>query len=301
MTAWLALRVSRAALTPLRNTADAIATIDEKQLNRRIEMRDMPIELIPMCERMNQLLTRLERAFSQRKQFLADVAHELRTPTAAMLTTLELAVRRPRDHSALVESIQTSLADAKLLRRLIDTLMEQVRSDHLMDRGVIETIDVTALVRECVRAIEGLAAEKDVKVISDVPDECTITTQPDRLRSVLLNLLSNAVEYNRTGGTVRIALTRNNGGVELVVQDTGVGIPAEHLPHVFEPFYRADRAARNEQSHLGLGLFLVRSHVEAMGGNVTIESRTGEGTTLKVRLPIAAESSREPTEVASTN
>ena len=138
-------------------------------------------------------------------------------------------------------------------------------------------------IKEYVRAIEGLASEKEVKVISDVPDECVITTQPDRLRSVLLNLLSNAVEYNRVGGTVRIALTRENGEIDLVVQDTGVGIPAEHLPHVFEPFYRANRSARDEHSHLGLGLFLVRSHIEAMGGSVAIESRPGEGTTLRVR------------------
>ena len=119
-----------------------------------------------------------------------------------------------------------------------------------------------------------------------MPEQLPFLTQRDRLRSVLMNVLSNAVEYNKVGGTVRVRAYRDNGSLQLTIQDTGQGISAEQLPHVFEPFYRGGNDNRGDDpSHLGLGLFLVRSHVEALSGQCHIESRPGSGTVLQITLP----------------
>lgn len=286
-TGWVALKVSRTALRPLTETADVIAAIDEKNLSRRIEAQKLPIELVPMTNRLNEMLERLERVFSQRKQFLADAAHELRTPTAALLTTLEVALRRQRDQKAMHEAMESALADARLLRRLVDKLMEQARSDHALERARLEQLDLADLLRQCVATVEPMAREKQITLSATIPDQLSFVTQRDRLQSVILNLLSNAIEYNRPEGQIDISCTREQPDqpVIIAVRDTGAGIAPEHLPHIFEPFYRAQRETQGDNQHLGLGLFLVHSHIQALRGSCTIQSLPGQGTTVTVTLP----------------
>jgi len=285
-TGWVALKVSRHALLPLTRTAETIAAIDEKKLSQRIDEHKLPVELVPMTKRLNELLERLERVFSQRKQFLADAAHELRTPTAALLTTLEVSLRRQRDQRALQETIESALLDARLLRRLVDKLMEQARSDHALDRPVFEELDLAALLRNCLATVEPVASEKSVTVAAEIPEQMRFNTQRDRFQSIALNLLTNAIEYNRAGGTVELKCALVDGqGLSLSVRDSGQGISEEALPHVFEPFFRADRQKQGDTEHLGLGLFLVQSHIRALGGQCQIESKAGEGTTVHVQLP----------------
>ena len=287
-TAWLALKLSRAALRPVRETAEEIAQIDERNLSRRIDAAALPVELVPMAHRLNEMLERLEGVFRQRKQFLADAAHELRTPTAALLTTLEVSLRRPRDQAALMEAMHSGLADARRLRKLVEQLMEHARGEHVR-ADAIEPGDLVPLLRECAEIVSPLATDKGVGLVQELPESMGFATQRDRVRSVVLNLLSNAIEYNRPGGSVRLEANRlddDAGGVRIAVSDTGQGISPEQLPHVFEPFYRGGNGGRGDDpSHLGLGLFLVKSHVQALGGRCTVESRLGEGTTIVVVLP----------------
>jgi signal transduction histidine kinase len=284
-TAWLALKLSRAALRPLQKTGDVIAEIDEQNLERRINVDAMPVELVPMTRRLNEMLERLQRGFQQRKRFLADAAHELRTPTAALLTTLEVALRRPREQAALVEVMKSGLQDARRLRKLVEQLMEHARSEHLRGPESMQEADVPAMLRECVQIVQPLAREKNVSIAEELPSELPFVTQRERMRSIVLNLLSNAIEYNRVGGTVKLAAERDNGTLRLTVSDTGQGINPDQLPQVFEPFYRGGNGRGDDPEHLGLGLFLVRSHVDALHGKCEIDSQVGVGTTLKITLP----------------
>ena len=293
-TAWFALKLSRASLRPLRETADVIAQIDEQQLGTRIKTDNLPVELAPMAGRLNEMLARLHSVFQQRKQFLADAAHELRTPTAALLTTLEVALRRPRDQVALLEALQSGLADARRLRKLVESLMEQARGEQ-RSRGAPETVDIADLCRECVQLVTPLAQERQLTIKQELPDILNFLTERDRLRSVVLNLLTNAIEYNRPGGEISLKCAGENGELRISVADNGIGISAEQLPHVFEPFYRGGTAGRGDDAeHLGLGLFLVRSHITSLHGDVRIESTLGEGTTMHIRLP-------EPAGAAAAN
>jgi signal transduction histidine kinase len=281
----VAWHVSRAALRPLRQTADVIGTIDERKLDRRVEAAALPSELRPMAERLNEMLARLEREFAQRKQFLADTAHELRTPVAAILTHLEVTLRRPREAAALADALRTSLSDVQLLRRLVDALLEQVRSDRPMAAAQITRIDVSALLEQCATLADSLASAKNVQIVRKFPSGLRAHTQPVALQSIITNLLANAVEYSHADGCVELTCRLAGGQLELSVKDNGPGISPDVLPHIFQPFYRADGSHGSSEGHLGLGLFLVQSHARSMGGRCEVQSTVGAGSIFRVELP----------------
>lgn len=283
-TAVAARIISRAALAPLDTTADAIGQIDERHLDRRIGVDDLPEELRPMAERLNEMLERLQKGFDQRRQFLANAAHELRTPVAAVLTTLEVTLRRPRDAAALTNTLKNCLTDVRLLRSLIDTLMEHARGERAARDEERQRIDAAALLKHCAQLGAALGVERDITIADDIAGTLEVVTHPERLRSVAMNLISNAVAYSRPGGRVVVSAACRDKGLEFRVADSGQGIAAEDLPHIFEPFFRADKAHMNQTGHLGLGLFLVRTHLDALGGRCTVQSTPGVGSTFEVRI-----------------
>jgi signal transduction histidine kinase len=278
--------VSRAALRPLHDTADVIGEISPRNLDRRIKAERLPPELVPVATRLNEMLDRIERAYVQRHQFLADASHELRTPVAALVTTMEVSLRHPRQAEAYRATLESCLSDARLLRQLVERLMEQCRADELSHDEAVEEVDLAPLLGQCAQQASVLARENGVEVRRAIPDSVRVKTQPQRVRSIIGNLLSNAVEYNHPGGKVELSVHPNGHFIQFTVRDTGPGIAPEHLPHLFEPFYRADRARSVQPGHLGLGLSLVKSHVAALGGEVRVESTVGEGTAFHVALPV---------------
>jgi signal transduction histidine kinase len=303
----VAVAVARAALRPLNAAADVIGDIDERHLDRRIDADSLPPELRPAAVRLNGMLGRLESAFAQRKQFLADASHELRTPVAALVTTIEVALRRRRDADELTRTLETCLHDARHLKHLVHMLMEHARGEASAGSKAerYEPVDVAELLGDCADLAAALAVPKALRVERSLPDSAPFVTQPQRLRSVVTNLLSNAIEYNRPGGLVRLEARLAGGTLEVTVRDTGRGIAAEHLPHLFEPFYRVDEARRpgpansggaggGETPHMGLGLFLVDSHLKALGGRCTVQSEPGVGTTMHVTIPGAAPAAATP-------
>lgn len=281
----IAVPISRAALHPLRQTAETLRHIDERHLDQRIDVDALPIELQPVADRLNQMLGRIDLAFAQRKQFLADASHELRTPIAALVTTIEVALRRPRESADYVRTLKICLSDSRLLRQLVQTLLEHARSEAAPESP--ESFDAVALLNQCADVAEGLAGGRDIKLVRDLPARLEIESYPNRLRGIVMNLLGNAVEHNRAGGTVELHCEVRGSDLEVIVSDTGPGIPAEHIPHLFEPFYRAAQGEDEDQArqHMGLGLFLVDSHVKAMGGECRIDSEVGVGTSFHIRLP----------------
>jgi len=297
--AGVAVAVARAALRPLNDAADTIGQIDERRLDRRIDADSLPPELRPAAARLNDMLARLENAFAQRKQFLADASHELRTPVAALVTTVEVALRRRRDADELTRTLETCLHDARHLKHLVHVLMEHARGEASAAAHAerTEAVDAAELLGACADLAAALGVPKGVRVERALPASMPFVTQPQRLRSVVTNLLSNAIEYNQPGGLVRLEARLAGGALEVTVRDTGRGIAAEHLPHLFEPFYRADESRRGspasaadggETPHMGLGLFLVDSHLKALGGRCRVESEVGVGTTMHVTVPAAA-------------
>ncbi|MGH7213193.1 MAG: sensor histidine kinase, partial [Tepidisphaeraceae bacterium] len=289
--ALVAMKVSRVALRPLHETATAIGQIDERRLDRRIDPRKLPDELVPMAERLNAMLARLERVFTQRRRFLADAAHELRTPVAALLTTMEVALRRPREAAALTTTLNDCLSDARLLRTLVETLLEQARSEAGPGAHEVQTVDLSTLLDACCDVTDTAGRVRNIVVERGYAPGLRFRTEPTRLRSIVTNLLTNAVEYNRPDGAVRLTCELGGAGDELrlSVTDQGVGIGPEHLPHIFEPFYRGHSPSRTDGQHRGLGLFLVRSHLDALSGRCEVDSKVDDGTVFHITLPQSPE------------
>lgn len=321
-TAFAAYSVARAALRPMRDTADIIAAIDERSLNRRIDVARLPVELAPMGLRLNDLLARLELAFAQRRQFLADASHELRIPVAALVTTLEVALRRKRDSQDYVKSLDRCLTDARLLHQLVVGLLDQARSERFSDNPQLGPVLLSSLLQQCADVVAPLAERKGITLVRDLPEHVIVLSDEGLLRSAVVNLLSNAVEYTpgsaegREGrialsarvtencsetlpDVIRKAVTDELGGaprhVVIEVQDNGRGIEALHLPNIFEPFYRIDAVRSDSSQHLGLGLAVVRSNIRALGGDCRVENVPTGGCLFRITLPTVAMSSENST------
>ena len=282
----VSVKLARIALRPLGDAAAALSTVNETNLDRRVDQNALPPELRPMAGQLNRMLGRLQTAFEQRRRFVADASHELRTPTTAIITTMEVALRRPRTVVELQDTLNICLSEARHMRQLVQALLRQVVAEKDSSPEEISDFDASELVTQCTSLAQSLAREKDILLIGDVRGALPVRAEPSRFRSVVMNLLSNAIEYNSSGGWVEVSARLQGRSAEIRVKDDGPGISPEDLPHLFQPFYRTNRT-RLADGHLGLGLFLVESHVKAMGGECRVESAVGEGTTFCVRMPLA--------------
>lgn len=284
VTALVARRVAARATRPLADTAEAIGEIDEANLARRIDVASLPDELRPVGARLNEMLERLERSSAQRHRFMVDAAHELRTPVAALRTTIEVALDGPRADAA--RALERCLASARLLDRLVSLLTETLRDAPAAGDLPLTPVNAGRLVRDCAAQFEALAAQKRQTLVVDSPDDRPMESDPDKLRSIAINLIGNALEYTPEGGRVEVwAGVAGDGTWRLTVRDDGPGISAEHQRRVFDPFFRADAARQRRSSHLGLGLYLVQSHARRLGGTCTLRSEPGAGAEFTVGLP----------------
>jgi two-component system OmpR family sensor kinase len=300
LTAGVAAGVARSALRPVRALAGTIASIDEATVHRRLDPGVLPTELRPMAERLNQMLERLEVGIRQRKRFMADAAHELRTPVAAVLTSMEVALRRPRDAAALTRLMQASLTDLRALRRLVEAMLEQFRADAAGGAGEPAEVDLSALLDLCADNAAAAARAKGVDVRRDYRGDLRAVTDARRVRSIVANLVSNAVEYSPAGASVELGCdVAPDGGLTIAVRDNGPGIPDDAMPTLFQPFARGthggDGAGNGNggglgggDEHRGLGLYLVKCHAEALGGSCGVSPVPGGGTEFRVRLPASA-------------
>jgi len=283
----VAVGVARTTLKPLNRTASLVAEIDERGLDKRIDAESLPTELRPVAARLNKMLDRLQLAFEARKQFLTQAGHELRTPITALVTTIQVALRRPGSAKELIQTLEVCLSDSRMLAQLVTALLEQARSESVVHREEPQSFDAVQLLKQCADVADGLGLPRGITVIREFRASLPIVAEYGRLQAIVMNLLGNAVEYNRPEGNVILRAEMIESALELSVTDTGRGIASEDLSRVFEPFYRGSARRDHEASnkvHFGLGLHLVDSHVKALGGECRIESQINSGTVVRIRL-----------------
>ncbi|HEX3558841.1 MAG TPA: ATP-binding protein [Pyrinomonadaceae bacterium] len=235
-------------------------------------------------------ITRLERLERVRQEFLSNVSHELRTPLTAIITfveTLENGADEDRENSRRFLSVIRR--NAERMHVLINDILEL----SAIEAGTVsvETRDVrlASLVGECFTALASHAAERRISLRSEVPTDVLVRADARRLEQMLTNLLDNAVKFNREGGEVVVTHERSGGRDRIIVRDTGEGIAPEHLPRIFERFYRVDRARSRALGGTGLGLAIVKHLARAHGGEATVRSAPGEGSAFTVELPARQE------------
>jgi signal transduction histidine kinase len=293
----------RLGLSPLRRLSDAVSRVSVKNFRLPLDDQPLPLELRPIAERLTGTLDLLKRAFAREKQASADISHELRTPLAALLTTIEFALRKPRAAEQYRQLFSDCRASVQQMNQIVERLLTLARLDAGVDRLRVQSVDAAALAGECAAMIRPLAEARGLKLTVKCPHPpgadaarlasapangdgaCLVQSDPDKLREIVSNLLHNAIQYNRPGGSVDLRVARENGTLEIEVEDTGIGIAEEARERIFERFYRADPSRGGDDLHAGLGLAIVKEYIDLMGGSIGVESREGQGSTFRVLLP----------------
>jgi heavy metal sensor kinase len=281
-----ALWLGRRALAPVARISEDARAISESNLSARLAVPDSRDELQQLSETLNEMLERIEQSFMRTKQFTADASHELRAPMTLIYTAAQYALRRPRTRDELVDSLGKILAESRRTAALIDELLLLARGDAGREATEFEVMDARALVREAADQARAMGEAKGVRVDVEVDaEELPIRGNNVKFRRLLLILVDNAVKFTPGGGTVTLRASRGEAGVTISVADTGVGISADDLPHVFERFWRADKVRSREEGGAGLGLPIARQIAEQHGASLDVRSEPGCGSEFFVRMP----------------
>ena len=254
---------------------------------KRIPSADLDGDAREIAERLNTRLDGLASAEKEQQQFIADVSHELRTPLTVLRGTLEVVLEEDRPAEEYREAIGNALLETRHLARLSQNLLFLARGQAGRITLSFANVDLVKFVSDVTRDLLPASADREIDLSAEVPEApVRAFIDADRMQQVLHNLLENAIRYTEPGGSVRVKLVSNPSEASIEVQDSGIGIPLRDQPHVFERFFRSDRARRAYPGGSGLGLSIVRWIVEAHKGVAEVQSTPGEGTTFRVRLPL---------------
>lgn len=280
------------ALRPIQQaTATALEITRTGRLDRRVPVsRARQDEIGALISTFNEMLARLQELFERQRRFSGDISHELRTPLTAILGNTTLLKRGaalpPAERADMLDEIE---AEAQHMRRLITDLLLLAQADA----GLAiqhERVELNVLLQDVYRQAQRRAGDRNLSIVHEEPAPnlpVVVLGDADRLRQALVNLVENAIRYTPPTGRIDLSLRIIGGQAEIAVSDSGQGIAPEDLPHIFDRFYRADKARTRADGGAGLGLSIVQWVVEAHWGEIAVESRLGEGSTFRIRLPLA--------------
>jgi two-component system heavy metal sensor histidine kinase CusS len=283
--AFIAIVVTRRGLRPLREMTESLGRIGPDQLKQRIGSIGWPRELQPLAIAFDQMLTRLDDSFTRLSQFSADLAHELRTPIANMLGEAQVALTRDRTAAEYRETVESTVAECERLSRIVDNLLFVARVDAAREPIARKQFDARAEVEKIAEFYQTIAEDHHVTITCSGNGQ--IYADRDLFERAVGNLLDNALRFTSENGSIEIALRQHDGNFEVAISDNGCGIAAQHLPRVFDRFYRAESSRGSDGA--GLGLALVKSIIDLHGGSASIESDLGRGTMVKLVFPLPAE------------
>lgn len=284
-TAALAWTVTHQGLRPLREMGATALSISAQRLEARLPEAGAPAELVELAAAFNRMFARLQEAFQRLADFAADLAHELRTPLSNLMTQTQVVLSQPRAAAAYREALESALEEYERLARMIDDMLLLAKADNRLLVPQAETIDLGVAARRLAEFYEALADEAGVQIA--VAGSAQVAGDRLMLERAIANLLSNAVRHTPRGGQIRLELSASAETVVIAVVNPGPAIPPEHLPRLFDRFYRVDPGQRADGMHTGLGLAIVKSITEAHGGSVRVESVPGM-TRFELRLPRSA-------------
>jgi len=292
--------LARKALSPIDSMATQAKKISADKLGDRLSIENPEDELGKLGTVFNEMLGRLQAAFDQLRRFTSDASHELRTPLTAIRSVGEVALQDQKSPAEYRDVIGSMLEEVDRLTRLAESLLALSRADAGRVQLQREEIPLFRIAKEATSLVEVLAEEKQQRI--DMEGDANVVVSVDRLiiRQAIVNLLDNAIKYSPAGSQILVRL--QCGGDEQVfldVIDQGPGIPSEHQHYVFDRFYRVDKARTREWGGAGLGLSITRWAVEVHGGDITLKSEEGKGSTFRVSLPVAKDSSRSPSKGGS--
>jgi heavy metal sensor kinase len=282
------LFLAQRALGPIDRITRTVQNIGADDLSHRLRLPARPDEVGRLAATFDGMLDRLDRAFQRERRFTADASHELRTPLAMLISQVDVALQRPRRVAEYRQTLTSVRGDATRMNRLVNELLTLARGDAGQEVLACETLALDALAGDVVESMASLAETRGVRLERPAGEPVTVEGDQTRLTQLVVNLVDNALKHTPAGGIVTVTVDRVTGWAVLRVTDTGAGIAAEHLSHIFERFYRVDPARTRADGSTGLGLSIAQWIVQAHGGVIGVASTLGKGTTITVRLPLAS-------------
>lgn len=280
------------ALAPIDRITRAARQISADDLHQRLNLKLPNDEVGRLAATFDQMLARLEDAFERQKRFIADASHEMRTPLTILKGDVEVALNRPRSAAEYRETLEMVNQTTDRLAALVEELFLLARAENQQFPLQLECFNLSELLAKEVANLRPRAVKKNIALRLDAPDRLPIEADRAKVARLLINLLDNAIKYSNAGDAIDVTAGIHNGQVRIAVADTGPGIPAEHLPRLFERFYRVDKARSrltaevDGSSGAGLGLSITDWLAKVHGGHIEVTSRVGEGTTFIVWLPL---------------
>jgi heavy metal sensor kinase len=279
--------MTRRAMTPLTTLAMEARRVNIGTLYRRLPTRGTGDQLDAVAAAFNETLASLENAVGEMRQFSSALAHELRTPLAALRGEMELALLRAPSEADWRTSAASQIEEIDKLTRMVNHLLTLARAESGDIPLARHPVDLAALVTTVTEQLEPVAQARDLNLQCVVSQPVTVIGDSGWLERLLLNLLDNAIKYTPPRGNIRVDVSRDDNHARVDVRDTGVGIPAGAVPHVFERFYRVDLSRSRDVEGAGLGLSLAKWIVDRHKGRIEVHSEPGEGSTFTIWLPVS--------------
>jgi heavy metal sensor kinase len=277
------------ALNPIDHITRTAAAISAEDLSRRLALPRTDDEVGRLAATLDHMLDRLDHAFEHQRRFTADASHELRTPLAMLVSRAGLALERNRTHAEYEDVLRAVRDEGLRMGRIVNDLLLLARADAGESLLVTERLDTAELVDSVVDAMGVLAEDRGISLTTHTGthDRVDVLGDQTRLTQLLVNLVDNAIAHTPAGGSIVVSAAADSGSAVMEVVDSGTGIAPEHLPHVFERFFRADRDRPRPHAGTGLGLSLCASIAHSHRGDIHIASQPGQGTRVVVNLPLA--------------
>ena len=271
--------VSHKALSPLEELSREIRGITEHSLDKKVQINDVPSELKCVIDAFNSLLERLNRAFMREKQFISDVSHELKTPISVIQMQCDLVLRKERNSEDYKRALALIRETITKMTQLIEKMLMLSRLEALNCK-TFQDVDAKSVVLSALGLLRHKAEEKNIDIDLKTEGNCLIKGDKDLLEELFINVIDNAIKYNRKDGTILIEIKDDNNKCEIIVKDSGIGIEKNELDKIFEEFYRVDKSRSKVTEGYGLGLSIVRKIVELHSGKITLQSEPEKGTTV---------------------
>jgi len=274
------------AFSPVKKIVRTAKRITAENLSHRLEPIDSKDEIGELAETFNDMIFRLEWSFKQIKQFSSDVSHELKTPLTAIRGEIEVTLRREREIEEYKDILKSLLEETGKLERIVKNMLFLSRIDSQGMKFSFRRFALDEILLEAFEKIEKVAERKNVHLILRKIQPVNIKGESNQVKRAITNLIDNAIKYTPEGGKIEMSLEKERDSAKFTIRDTGMGIPEDAIPYIFDRFYRVDKARSRETGGSGLGLAIVKWIIEAHKGNIEVKSKIGEGSIFIVFLPL---------------
>ncbi len=276
--------LAKVTLRSFNKMIGTIHQIEAKNLKLRINAPDTGDEIKKIADTFDNMLERLDKAFSSQKQFAQDISHELKTPLTVLKGELEVALKKSRSPKEYESILSSSLEEIDKIAKIVESLLTLAKFDSKEEPLNIGRMDLNLLIQEIVSDMKILAEQKNVEIKFLQRKEMILNGDRDQLKRLFVNLLDNAIKYTPQGGKIILESKKEGKIINIEISDTGIGISQDELPRIFDRFYTVDKSRSGVG--FGLGLSIVKSIVEAHKGNIEVKSVLNKGTTFTVHLPV---------------